>query len=262
MPVKKYKPAKRVRGGHNPRLLDEAPFDLGRSLPVALVRASHARQALLVAVGVTVAAALSGRSTREVGLVLITVLVGQLVIGLHNDVVDARRDREHSRENKPVAEGYLDRSNAGFTIMVGILLVIPLSIANGTAAGIAHLAIIALAMLTNAGVLRRTRFSFVPWAISFGLFPAFLSYGGWGGEGSGGAPTIAITLAAALLGVALHLLRSLPGLVDDNKDGSRSLPLTIALRTGAPRLMLLSMILTGVALALLIVAALTSGLVR
>ena len=100
-----------------------------------------------------------------------------------------------------------------------MLLVVPLSIANGIEAGLAHLGILAIALLTNAGLLRRSRFSYLPWMATFGLFPAFLSYGGWAGEGAGGPPTIAMTVLAALLGIGVHLLRSLPGLVDDNEDG-------------------------------------------
>jgi hypothetical protein len=49
--------------------------------PLQLVRAAHPRRALLTAVGLAVAAALSGRPPREVGLVALTVLVGQAMLG-------------------------------------------------------------------------------------------------------------------------------------------------------------------------------------
>src|SRR3546814_207783 len=261
MPAKKYKPVRQVRGD-NPRLLDDAPFDIGRSLPFALWRAAHLRHGVLVTLALAVGAALAGRSGREIALVAVTVLVGQVLLGWHNDLVDAKRDRLHGRANKPVAEGYLDRSTLTFAIACGVLLVIPLSVANGLAAGIAHLAILTIAMLTNVGVLRRTRFSFVPWALTFGAFPTFLSWGGWGREDAGDPATVAITITAGLIGIGVHLIRSLPGLVDDNKDGSSSLPLTIALKTGAPKLMLISIVWLVMSGALLIVAALTSGLAR
>jgi len=62
-------------------------------------------------------------------------------------------------------------------------------------------------------------------------------------------------LLAAALGVGVHLLRSLPGLVQDNTDGLRSLPLRIALRTGATRLLVLAGVLTAaLGVAILIVA--------
>ena len=38
-------------------------------------------------------AALSGRAPREIALVALTVLLGQAVLGWHNDLVDRERDR-------------------------------------------------------------------------------------------------------------------------------------------------------------------------
>lgn len=218
-----------------------ASFEIGRSLPVALLRACHWRSGVLIALGVTLASALAGRSTREVGLVLVTVLVGQFALGVQNDLVDRDRDRENDRVAKPIADGYLDPSTAMFTITVSMLLVVPLSIANGQVAGLCHLAFLVVAMLGNAGLLRRSRLSFLPWALSFALLPAFLAYGGWGGDGSDTAPTVTITICAALLGIGVHLLLALPGLVDENRAGWKTLPLTIALKIGAPKTLLVTL---------------------
>ena len=261
MSVKNHKPAPGVRA---PRAnaTAGATYALGRSLPVALIRASHPRQALLVTATLTVGAALAGRTTRDVCLVLATVLVGQILLGWHNDFVDADRDTVHARESKPVAVGYLEKSTLGFSILVAILLVIPLSIAHGTVSGLTWLGILAIAMLANAGLMRRSQFSYLPWMASFGLIPAFLSYGGWGGEGAGGPPTLALTVAAALLGIGVHTLVSLPGLVDDDKEGSRSFPLRIALRIGAPRLLMIATVYTVTVSAAILISALTAGLVQ
>jgi 4-hydroxybenzoate polyprenyltransferase len=237
-------------------------IDLARTLPVSLVRASHPRQALLVSAVLAGAAALSGRGSDEVGLVLVTALVGQVILGWHNDLVDAARDRSHDREGKPIAQGYVEAGTVWFALAVAVLLVIPLSMANGIEAGLSHLIALAVAMAANAGLLRRTRWSYLPWMISFGLLPAFLAYGGWGGEGSDTPPTILMTLLAALLGIGAHLLASLPGLVDDNKDGFRTFPLTIALKTGAPRLLLVSTIYTTVMGVTILIAGLTVGLAQ
>lgn len=229
---------------------------------MSLLRAAHLRQALLLTLVMGAAAAVAGRSLPEVGLVAATILVGQLLVGWHNDVVDAGRDRSHGRADKPIAVGTLDRGTATFAMAVALLLAVPLSVANGPEAAGAHGGFLLLALLTNAGVLRRTAFSFVPWAAGFALLPAFLSYGGYAGVGAGGPPTTEVTVLAALLGVGVHVLRALPGLVDDNKDGWRTFPLRIALRTGAPRLLVLAGLWTAAVGAGIVLAALGVGLVR
>src|SRR5436190_1136110 len=117
-------------------------------VPVLLVRAAHPRQAVITALAMAVAAAASGRSLREVGLV-------------------------------------------------------------GNRWG-------------RSGVL-----SWLPWAVSFALYPSYLSYGGWGGDAHGDPPTIAMTALAAALGVGAHVLTSLSGLVDDRAAGRRHLPLRL-----------------------------------
>jgi len=68
-----------------------------RLTPVLLVRAAHPRQAVLTAVALALAAAVSGRAPREVGLVAVTVLVGQGLLGWDNDLVDQRADEEDQR---------------------------------------------------------------------------------------------------------------------------------------------------------------------
>ena len=58
---------------------------------------------------------------------------------------------------------------------------------NGTVAGLALLLTLVSGFLYEKA-LRRTPLSWLPWAISFGLLPAFLSYGGWGGGVHGPRP--------------------------------------------------------------------------
>ena len=227
--------------------------------PVHLVRAAHPLHAVLMAAVLAVAALASGRPGREAGLVAATVLVGQAVIGWHNDVVDRTRDAAHERRGKPVASGALEVGTVWFAIACGVLLVVPLALGNGVTAGVAYLLSVAAALIGNVA-LRRTPFSWLPWAASYGLLPAFLSYGGWGGQAQGEPPTVVVTVLAALLGVAVHILLALPDLVDDNADGLRHLPLRLAVRVGAPRLMWISIAVTAFLAVSLVVAAMTVGL--
>ena len=228
---------------------------------VALVLAAHPVLSLVIAAGVAAAAALSGRSLREVGLVLLTVLVGRATAGWLNDVADCERDVAAERLDKPVAQGWVHPGTVTFAVACATCLLVPLSISNGTPAGVAHLLSVAAAWLYNSRI-KLTALSWLPWAVSFGLLPTFLSYGGWGGGLHGGPPNPLMTLLAALLGIGVHFLTALPDLVGDNHNGVRSLPLRVALRIGAPRLLLVTTIYVALVIGGLVVAGLTVGLHR
>lgn len=234
---------------------------LAHATPVLLLRSAHPRQAALTAGGLAVAAALTGRAGREVALVLVTVLVGQAILGWHNDLVDRRRDATRLPSGKPIADGYLDPGTAWFALVCAVLLVVPLSIQNGVTAGAAYLASLAVGILGNVA-LRRSWLSWLPWAVAYGLYPFFLSYGGWGGDATGEPPQVAIVVLAAALGIGVHVLCALPGLVADHEDGVRSLPLRIALRTGATRLLVLALAWTVLAVVALLVVGNSTGLAQ
>lgn len=229
--------------------------------PVALLRSAHPRLGLVTAVGLAGAAALSGRSTYAVGMVLATALVGQAVLGWHNDLVDRARDAFHHRTDKPLVRGDVDPSTVWFWLAVAVMLVVPLAVFHGVWAGLAYLGSLVVGVLGNV-VLRGGPLSWLSWAVAYALYPAFLSYGGWAGEGRDTPPEIAVTALAALLGVCVHVLVALPGLVADNEDGRRHLPLRIALRTGAPRLLWIALVTTGLVLAGLLVTGARLGLTQ
>lgn len=234
--------------------------------PVLLARAAHPRQALLTASALAACAALAGRPGREVALVGATVLVGQVVLGLHNDVVDAARDARHiagaNTRSKPVGDGRLDAATVWFWICCGVLLLIPLAVNNGVIAGACYLVAVLVAALGNldSGLIRRGLLSWLPWAVSFGLYPAFLSYGGWGGQAEGNPPEPAIVALAALFGIGVHFLTALWGLVADNEDGWTYLPLRLGSRLGATRLLLATLLYLAVVAAALAVTAHRVGL--
>jgi 4-hydroxybenzoate polyprenyltransferase len=226
---------------------------------VSLALACHPLPTLAMTVALAVAAALTGRPAVEVGLVAVTVLTGQLTVGWVNDIVDRDRDRQVGRRDKPVAMGWIDPGTVAFAAACAVLLVVPLSIANGTAAGIAHLAAIASAWLYNFW-FKRTVLSWLPYAVSFGLLPAFLSYGGLGGGMHGSPPTLAMTVLGALLGIGIHFLNVLPDLVEDKETGVMHLPLRIAMRIGAPKLLWITTAYTVLVSAGIVIAALTVGI--
>jgi 4-hydroxybenzoate polyprenyltransferase len=155
--------------------------------------------------------------------------------------------------------GWVEPGTVNFATACAVLLVIPLSIANGTEAGIAHLVAVVSAWLYNFW-FKRTVLSWVPYAVSFGLLPAFLAYGGLGGGMHGAPPTVVMTVLGSLLGIGIHFLNVLPDLVEDNETGVRHLPLRIATKIGAPRLLWISMTYTALIGAAILIAALTVGL--
>jgi hypothetical protein len=73
-------------------------------------------------------------------------------------------------------------------------------------------------------------------------------------------PTPVMVALAGALGMGVHLLLALPGLVDDHEEGERSLPMVLALRTGTPRLLLLAGVCTAAVVVGILIAGRTVGL--
>ena len=214
-------------------------------------RAVHPRQALAFAAVVGALVALTGRPVREILASAATVLVAQLVMGLVNDLLDVDRDRMGGAKNKPIAEGIIPPGNASFAVAVLLLLVIPLSLQNGPEAGVYALATLVVGYVHNRW-LHVTPLSWVGWSATFALLAFFVTYGGWGRETDGSAPLTTFVVLCAALGVCVHVLTSLPDLVVDNQAGLKSLPLRVALRTGAPRLLVISIVATVVVVAAIV----------
>ena len=229
------------------------------STPVTLFLAAHPRQAIVTAAVLASAALVSGRPGREAGIVLLTVLVGQAILGWHNDLVDRERDATHQTPRKPIAQGRLDAGTAWYALVVALLLVIPLSISVGVTAGSFYLASLVIGILGNV-TLRRGRLSPLPWMASFALYPFYLSYGGYGGAAEGDAPQVAIVVATALLGLGVHFLRAIWGLVEDDQDGWTYLPLVLGRRLGATRLLVVATAYTGTVVAVLVILGSSIGL--
>ena len=230
---------------------------MSTSPALLLVRAAHPRQAAVTSVVLAAAAAVSGRPLREVVLVAVTVLVGQSILGWADDLADRGRDQRH-RPEKPL-NTTLDPGTVWFTLTCAVLLVVPLAVSHGRRAGLAYLALLVVAAVGDR-LLHARVMSFVPWVAGFALYPAFLAYGGWNGVGTETPPTVVLTALAAALGLGIHVLLALPGLVHDHEEGERSLPLVLALRTGTPRLLVLAAGFTGLVAVAILIAGRTVGL--
>ncbi len=146
------------------------------------------------------------------------VLTGQLSIGWSNDLLDARRDAAVARTDKPLATGALSARTARVACGVAVVATVALSLATGLVAGLVHLLAVAIGWGYNLG-LKSTVLSWLPFALSFGLLPVFLTLA----EPGAGLPPAWVPAAAALLGVGAHLVNVLPDLDDDAATGVRGL---------------------------------------
>jgi 4-hydroxybenzoate polyprenyltransferase len=183
-----------------------------------LVRACHPEPtAAVTAVSAALAAAV-GRGFAGTVAGTAAVLAGQLSIGWMNDYLDRDRDVRTARPDKPVAVGTLDPVVVRTAMVVAAVAVVPLSLLSGVLAGALHMVAVASAWAYNLGV-KATPLSVLPYAVSFGLLPAFIT------AGLPGRPVVGWLVAAgALLGAGAHFANVLPDIADDLSTGVRGLP--------------------------------------
>jgi 4-hydroxybenzoate polyprenyltransferase len=183
-----------------------------------LALACHPGPTVAVTALVTALAWSTGRSPAGCLLVAATILTGHLSIGWSNDAIDAARDTIVNRQDKPVVRGLVSRRTLAVGAGVALVVTIPLSLANGIAAGLMHLLFVACAWAYNLG-LKSTAISWLPYAVAFGALPSFVTLG----TADVWAPWWA-TAAGALLGIGAHLANVVPDLDDDLATGVRGWP--------------------------------------
>ncbi|MEI7778563.1 MAG: UbiA family prenyltransferase [Actinomycetes bacterium] len=192
----------------------------------ALVRASHFPPTVAVTTIATAYAASLG--WRGVGLlqVLFTVLFSQLSVGWSNDAFDAPLDAQSGRKDKPTAVGAIAPRilwRAAVLAAAGSAL-LSWRLAGWLGCAIA-VGATAVAWLYNVA-LSRTIWSWLPYAIAFGLIPTFLTYGL-----EHRAPATWIIAVFSIFGVSAHLANALPDLDSDRSAGRSG----ICVRLGAKR---------------------------
>lgn len=226
---------------------DTAPPDAGRNPARGLALACHPGPTVVVtALSLGLVLGIGARAPLA-ALVGAAVLAGQLSIGWSNDWFDAARDRAVGRSDKPVVAGLVDVGLLRRAALMAAALCIVLSLGTGRAAGVVHLLAVAGGWLYN-GLLKRTVLSWLPYAVSFGLLPAFIVL-----ALPGGARPAGWALATgALLGAGAHVANVLPDLEDDARTGVRGLPHRLGRR--ACGVLAPSLLMAGVA-----VVALGSG---
>lgn len=207
---------------------DQAAFavtDRTERRPAALLLACHPAPALLVTAVATALAISCGRTVRGCLAVGLGTLAGQLSVGWCNDRVDLARDLAAGRRDKPLAAGRVRPGTVTAAALIALAACVPLSLAAGLAAGSAHLVGVCFAWGYNLR-LKRTVLSPLPYAVAFGLLPAFVSLGL---PGHPWPPAWALA-AGALLGIGAHAANVLPDIDADLAAGVRGLPQRLGAR--------------------------------
>ncbi|GAA0992167.1 UbiA family prenyltransferase [Subtercola frigoramans] len=191
----------------------------GDNVALALIAACHpGPTAAVTTLSVILAIAIGLSPLRIVG-VGAAILAGQLAIGWSNDWLDARRDVEAGRTDKPVVTGAVAVSTVRTAFIVAALAVIPLSFALGADAAAASIVLTASGLSYNLW-LKKTQYSWLPYAVSFGLLPLVVTF-------AATPPAVAawwVVATGSLLGLAAHFANVLPDLEDDRAAGVNGLP--------------------------------------
>ena len=194
--------------------------------------------ALALAVGV-------GAPVGVAATVTAAVFAGQLSIGWSNDWIDAQRDVAAGRTDKPIVGGSVGAGHLRVAALTAAGACVPLSFAVGWDAGLVHVAAVACGWAYNDG-LKSGVWSWLPYAVAFGLLPVFIVL-----ALPAGSTTAGWAIAAgALLGVGAHLANVLPDLEDDRAHGIHGLPH----RLGRTPTSVLAPAVLGVAVAVVVLA--------
>jgi 1,4-dihydroxy-2-naphthoate octaprenyltransferase len=228
--------------------MGDAPGGLGASasqLARGLALACHPGPCLVVTTVFTAIAVSAGRDAAGAVLVACALLTGQLSVGWSNDAYDAARDARAHRSEKPTVRGLVSARLLWCAAAVAAVACIPLSIAAaGVVGGLIHVGAVASAWSYNL-VFKTTVLSPLPYAVSFGALPFFITQGlmprAW--------PTLWSVFACVALGVAAHIANALRDIGADVDVGGSGLVSRMGARTsGIASVVLLVIATTLVAL--------------
>lgn len=202
----------------------------------AALGAAHAGPTAVVTLVTVLLAVVSGLEPWRVVVVGLMMAANQLSIGWSNDALDAARDADAARDDKPVVRGEVSPRTIMALAVGAALTAVALSLLLGPALAVAHLVALASGWLYNEG-LKRTLLATLCYIVGFGLIPLLVTL-------ARDEPRPAAWWAVALggmLGLAAHFANVLPDLEADRRHGIRALPHRLgARRAGAVALVALA----------------------
>jgi 4-hydroxybenzoate polyprenyltransferase len=185
-----------------------------------LVRACHPEPTVAVTAVTALLAVDAGHPAGTAVLVTSAVFTGQLSIGWSNDLIDVDRDRMVHRVDKPLSTGNLATRSVRLAVVVALVACVALSLLCGPHSGLTHLVFGVGSGWAYNLALKRTLWSWLPYAVAFGSLPAVV----WLALNPPRLPPVWLMVAGAMLGVGAHLVNVLPDLADDAATGVRGLP--------------------------------------
>lgn len=208
-------------------------------------RACHPAPTVGVTAIMTMLAWSIGWRGEALGLVALTVLLGQLSVGWSNDAFDSAHDRRAARTGKPTVTGDVSPRALWIGALLALTAAVLLSwVVAGWLGGSFHVLALALAWLYNLR-LSRTAWSWLPYAIAFACAPPFLTFGL-----DDRSPPLWMVAAFAVIAVSAHVANALPDIADDRDSGLGGL----AVRLGARRSIRLCWLLLAIGSGLVVVA--------
>ncbi len=188
---------------------------------VGLVKAAHFGPTVLV-VGITFVLALTQFSIGDAAFIALAFLLGQLVVGWTNDLLDFPRDKAAMRFNKPLVAGTITELTLRISIVIALLGALIISLVSPL--GISGTAVHFLALLSATAYnvkLKSTVLSVVPYVFSFGALPWAIYLA------AGTQPPNWIVLGFILFASAFHFLNVLKDLESDVAQQVMGLPQVI-----------------------------------
>ncbi|WP_374010700.1 UbiA family prenyltransferase [Leifsonia sp. LS-T14] len=186
---------------------------------LSLLLASHPGPTVVVTVIVIGLGIGLGYPPGRLVVLALAVLLGQLSIGWCNDWLDAARDAAVHRTDKPAARGDVSVAVVRTAAFVALAAALVVTLFLGPGALLANAIVIGGGWAYNLG-LKATAYSWVPFAVAFGVLPAVATLG----QEHPAFPQWWVYAAGALLGVAAHVTNVLPDLDDDARTGIRGMP--------------------------------------
>jgi 4-hydroxybenzoate polyprenyltransferase len=196
-----------------------------------LLRACHPLPAAAVTALTGALALALGHPPGTAALAAASIGASQLSVGWANDAIDAPRDQAFHRRDKPLVAHSALTGTVKIAAMIAGLATLAAALAWGWPRG-GWLALALVSAQLYNWPLKATPASIVPYFVSFGALPAFLSTD----------TPMWMMAAAALLGGAAHLVNAIPDFEQDRATGVNGLPQRLGER---PSLYLASALLLG-----------------